>query len=93
MLNGYFVNLHENIADNPLKMNTKKEANMCIGSLFSVNIPTPIADNAAIVNKIVTILKWKACCKKYIPIIDSNPKMKIDMLKTIDEGPIPKSLI
>ena len=57
MLNGYFVTLYEDMAVNPMERNAEKVASMCIGKLFSVNIPTFIAANAAMVNKMVITLR------------------------------------
>ena len=93
MENGDFNTRYETIADKPPKKNTRTEAIVCIGSLFSVKIQTFIAANAAIVSKRVIVQSWKVRCKKYAPIIDRNPTRKIDTLNIVEDGPTPKSLM
>jgi hypothetical protein len=51
---------------------------------------TPINPRAVNVSRTVKILTLKAHCRKYVPTIMSKPRRKIDALKTIADGPIPK---
>jgi hypothetical protein len=45
------------------------------------------------ITRMVRLLKSMVRGRKYAPMIDSKPKRKAEELKTIEEGPTPRSLM
>ena len=45
------------------------------------------------VSRTIRFLELVVLGRKYAPMIDSNPKRKAEELKTIEEGPTPRSLM
>ena len=81
------------MADSPPNKKANTAAIKCVSPLLWLKIPTPIKPRAVNVSRIVNILMLKARCRKYVPMIMSNPRRKTDTLKTIVDigyGPIPK---
>lgn len=58
-----------------------------------MNTPAPIAPMDIKASNTLKVLKLMVRGRKYAPMIDNNPRRKMDELKIIEEGPTPRSLM
>ncbi len=58
-----------------------------------MNMPAPMAPMDIKASSKLRVLKLMVRGRKYDPMIDNNPKRKMEELKIIDEGPTPRSLM
>ena len=55
--------------------------------------PTPIAPTAIKSSSMFRVLRFGVCLWRYVPASSNSPRRKTDELKTMADGPTPRSLM
>ena len=90
---GFGSTLEDVMADSPAKKKAAEDTAPCARVKSLVKMPTLIAPIAIKSSMVFRVLKFGLRLSRYVAVSISSPRKKADALKTMAEGPTPRSLM